>query len=86
MLNYGDDHYGQGYAQMKGAFGALTKDDILQPYMPDHDFRSSNNDHDIVYNLYVFDIRYQKNLETAQQIGVKFKFSENNHTGIYGYP
>ena len=32
ILNYGDDDYSQGYHQIKEAFKALTKDDILQPY------------------------------------------------------
>ena len=28
-------------------FGALTKNDILKPYISDHDFRSSNDGDDI---------------------------------------
>ena len=31
LLNYDDDDYSQGYSQIKEAFRALTKDDILQP-------------------------------------------------------
>ena len=31
LLNYNDDDYNQGYGQIKEAFKALTKDDILQP-------------------------------------------------------
>ena len=31
LLNYDDDDYSQGYHQIKEAFRALTKDDILQP-------------------------------------------------------
>ena len=31
LLNYADDDYSQGYHQIKEAFKALTKDDILQP-------------------------------------------------------
>ena len=42
LLNYDDDDYSQGYAQIKEAFRALTKDDILQPYILDLDFRSWN--------------------------------------------
>ena len=85
LLNYNDDDYNQGYGQIKEAFKALTKDDILQPYISDNDFRSSNNNNDIGYNLYVFDIRYQKNFENAQPIKVRFKFSENVPARIYGY-
>ena len=84
LLNYDDDDYNQGYGQIKEAFRALTKDDILQPYISDHDFRSSKNN-DIGYNLYVFDIRYQKDSENAHPIKVEFKFDQPIPAGIYGY-
>ena len=77
LLNYNDDDYKQGYGEIQQAFKALTKDDILQPYISDHDFRSSNVGNNIGYNLYVFDVRYQKNLEAAQSIKVEIKLSEN---------
>ena len=85
LLNYNDDDYNQGYGQIKEAFRALTKDDILQPYISDMDFRSSNNNNDIGYNLYVFDIRYQKKFENSQPIKVEFKFDGVVPAGIYGY-
>ena len=85
FLNYDDDNYNQGYGQIKKAFEALTKDDLLQPYISDNDFRSSNNNNDIGYILYVFDIRYQKNFENAQPIKVEFKFDAVIPAGIYGY-
>ena len=85
LLSYNDDDCSQGNGQIKEAFKALTKDDILQPYKSDHNFRSSNDDNNIGYNLYVFNIRYQKNFESAQPIKVEFKFSENIPAGIYGY-
>ena len=85
LLNYNDDDYNQGYVQIKEAFGALTKDDILQPYISDHEFRSSNNNNDIGYNLYVFDVRYQKIFENSQPIKVEFKFDGVVSAGIYGY-
>ena len=47
LLNYYDDDYSQGYGQIKKAFKTLTKDDILQPYISEDEFRSSN-DGDIV--------------------------------------
>ena len=67
-MNYDNNDYGQGYRQIKEAFTALTEDDIFKPYISDNDFRSSNDDNDIGYSLYVFDIRYQINLENAQPI------------------
>ena len=85
LLNYDDDDYAQGYGLIKEAFKALTKDDILQPYISENDFRSSNNNNDVGYNIYAFDIRYQKNFENAQPIKVEFIFSENIDAGIYGY-
>ena len=39
LLNYDDDDYSQGYHQIKEAFRALTKDDILQLYISEADFR-----------------------------------------------
>ena len=85
LLNYDDDDYSQGYGQIKEAFKALTKDDILQPYVSEDDFRSSDEGNNIGYNIYAFDIRYQKNFENAQPVKVEFKTSENVAAGIYGY-
>ena len=85
LLNYDDDNYNQGYGPIKEAFRALTKDDILQPYISDRDFRSSNKNNDIGYNLYVFDIRYQKDFENSQTIKLEFKFDGVIPAGIYGY-
>ena len=85
LLNYNDENYSQGYGQIKEAFKALTKDDILQPYISDADFRSSNDGNNIGYNIYAFDIRYQKNFESSQPIKVEFKFDGVVPAGIYGY-
>ena len=85
LLNYDDDEYSQGYGQIKEAFKALTKDDILKPYISEDDFRSSNEGNNIGYNIYAFDIRYQKNFENSQPVKVEFKFSENIAAGLYGY-
>ena len=84
LLNYNDDDYSQGYGQIKEAFKALKKDNLLQPYISDADFRSSNNDNNIGYNIYVFDMRYQKNFESSQPIKVEFKFDGLFPAGIYG--
>ena len=85
LLNYDDDDYSQAYEQIEKAFRALTKDDILQPYISDKDFRSYNVGNSIGYNLYVFDIGYQKNFEAAQPVKVEFKFDGVVPAGIYGY-
>ena len=85
LLNYDDDDYSQGYGQIKEVFRALTKGDILKPYITEDDFGSSNNNNDIGYNIYAFDIRYQKNFENAQPVKVELKFSENIPAGISGY-
>ena len=85
LLNYDDDDYSQGYGQIKEAFTSLVKDDSLTLYITYNDFRSSNDGNNIGYNLYVFDVRYQKNLESAQPVKVEIKYSENVPAGIYGY-
>ena len=75
MLNFDVDDNGQGYSQIKEAFRALTKDNVLQPYISDDDFRSSNvRVDDVGYNLYVFDIKLSKNFSDFRPIRVEFKF------------
>ena len=85
FLNYDDDDYSQGYGQIKEAFKALTKDNILQPYISENDFRSDNNGNNIGYNIHVFDIRYQKNYQSGQSVKIEFKLDEIVPAGIYGY-
>ena len=85
LLNYNDDDYSKGNGQIKEAFRALTKDNILQPYISEHDFRSSKDGNMIGYNIYAFDIQYQKNFESSQPIKVEFKFDGVVPAGIYGY-
>ena len=85
LLNYNDDNYSQGYGQIKDAFKALTKDNILQPFLSESDFRSSNDDSDIGYNRYAFDIRYHKNFQSSQPIKKDFKLDGVVLAGIYGY-
>ena len=59
LLNYNDDVYSQGYDQIKEAFRALTKDNILQPYITEDDFRSSNDRLIlfIIFTLLIYDIK-----------------------------
>ena len=41
--HYDSDHISQGYAQITGDLNCLTKDDILQIYSSEQDFRWSPN-------------------------------------------
>ena len=85
LLNYNDEDSNQGYGLIKRAFKDLTKNNILEPYITDNDFRSCNDVDNIGYILYVFDITYQKNFESAQPIKVEFKFDGVVPAGINGY-
>ena len=90
MLIYDDDCYSQGYGQINEAFKVLTKDDILKPYISDHDSISTNvsdageDDNTVGYVLYIFVNRNQKNLEGAQPLKLEIKFTVVP-AGIYGY-
>ena len=85
LLNYDDDQYSQGYSQIEEAFRKFSKDDLPKPYICDNDFRSYNDGNNIGYNLYVFDIRYQKKIERSQLIKIKFKFDGVIPAGVHGY-
>ena len=67
LLHDDDDDHSEGYGQIKETFIALTKNDILKPYISDHYFRSTNandareDDDSVGYKLYVLDMRYQNN-------------------------
>ena len=85
-LNYDDADYAQVYSQIEEAFRALTKDDILQPYISEDDWRSSNvRADDVGYNLYVFGIRYEKNFTNSQPIKVEFKIDRVVLNDVNGY-
>ena len=86
MLNYNDDDYSHGYAQTKEAFRALTKDDMLQPFISDDIFRSSIvSAVDFSSNLYVFDIRYQQIFTASQPSKVELNFDGVVPNVINGY-
>ena len=85
LLNYDDDDYSLGYGQIKEVFKALTKDNILQPYITEDAFRSPKDGDNIGYIIHAFDIRYQKNFETAQSVKVEYKFDKVIPAGLYGY-
>ena len=86
LLNYEDDDYAQGYHQIKEAFKALTKHDILQLYISEDNFRSSNvATIDVGYKIYVFDIRYQKDYTASQPIKVEYIFDGVVFINVNGY-
>ena len=86
LLKYNDDDYSKGYHQIKEAFKALTKVEILQPYISEEDFISSNAAaSDVGYILYVFDIRYQKNYTASQPIKVEFNIDGVVPNNINGH-
>ena len=85
LLKYVGDDSSQGYGQAKEAFRALRQDNVLDQYISEADFRSSNDGNDVCYNVNSFDIRYQKKFENAQPVNVVFEFLENVPVGLYGY-
>ena len=72
--------------KLRKALKALTEVNNLNPFTTDLDFRSSNEGDVIGYSLYVFDIRYQKNLKSAQLKTEESKKSKVIPAEIYGYP
>ena len=63
-MNYNDDDYSQGYAQITEPFRSLNKDDILQPYLSENDFGSSNDGDNIGYKVHSFGLGYKLGLRT----------------------
>ena len=74
--DYANDKFSQAYGEIVSCFKHLAKDDVLQPYITQKDFRSSNDYADSIpgYNLYVFDIRHHQDHSSAQPIKVIFDF------------
>ena len=71
---------------LKRAFRALTKDDILRPYISNHDFSYSNVRVDGVgYNLHDFDIRYQQNFTASQPNEIELKLDGVAPNDINGF-
>ena len=86
LINYDDNEYSQVYSQIKEAFRASTKNDILQPFLSDENLGSSNvRADDIGINLNVFDIRFRQNYTASQPITVEFEFEGVIPNVINGY-
>ena len=73
---YAVDKYSQAYGEIVSRSRHLAKDNILQPYITQKDFVTSNNypDGNPGYILYVFDIRHHQHYSSAQPIKVRFDF------------
>ena len=71
--NYAIDKYSQAYGEIVSCFRRLAKDNILQPYITQKDFITSNNyaDGKPGYGLYAFELRYRRDFSSAQPIKVK---------------
>ena len=67
-MKYADDDYSQGYGLIKEAFRALTNQNILQPYIGENVFRSSNDGDNFGSNMHFIDIRHQKNFGSSQSV------------------
>ena len=85
FLNYNVDDYSQAYGQIKEAFKALSKENILQLYIGEDVFRSSNDCDKICLHIHAFDIRYQKHFERGQSVKAEFIFNGVLPAGIFGY-
>ena len=74
--DYAIDKYSQAYGEIVSCFRHLAKDNILQPYITQKDFVTTNNypGGNPGYNLYVFDIRHHQDYSSAQTIKVRFDF------------
>ena len=74
--NYAIDKFSQAYGEIVSCFRHLAKDNILQPYITQKDFITSNNypDYNPGYILYVFDIRHHQDYSSPQPKKVRFDF------------
>ena len=74
--NYAFDKYSQAYGKTVSCFKHLAKDNILQPYVLQKDFITSNTypDGNPGYEFYVLDIRHHQGFNSAQPIKVRFDF------------
>ena len=88
LLNYDNDDYSQVYGQIKEVSKVLTKDNILQSYLTEVDFRSPTVGDDGIengHNIHAFDMRYQKSFQSGKSVKVEFKLDNVVPAGIYGY-
>ena len=81
-----DDDYSRRYGQIKEAFIALTKDDVLKACISNRDFKSSNvRADDVSYYLYIFVILYQHNSTAFQPLKVELNIDGVVRIDIIGH-
>ena len=86
---YAIDKLSRAYGEIVSCFRHLAKDNILQPYITQKDFTTSNNYRDCHpgHNLYVSDIRHHQVYSSAQRIKVMFGFRPKvpEATNLFGF-
>ena len=92
LLNFDDKYYSQWYGQSEEACKVLTKDDIPNSYITDHDFRSTNvndaeeDDYSIYWLKFIcFWYTIKEKSKATQPVTVEFEFSDKFLDGIYAY-
>ena len=86
ILKHHYDYFFQGYGQIE-AFRALSKNDILQSYITDQNFRSANDDYDMIFYVMkntfsIYDIKKIPRLPKPKK--VECKFFEDVPAGVNG--
>ena len=73
---YAIDKNSQAYGEIVSCFRHLANDNILQPYITQKDFVTSNNypDGNPGYNLYVFYFRHHQDYSSDQPKKARFDF------------
>ena len=69
LVNYIDKDYNQGFSQIKEVFRALTKDDILQPFISEEAFSLQMSGLVMLVLIYTFSIQgIRKSLQIRNQL------------------
>ena len=76
ICNCAIDKYSQAYGEVRSCFSHLAQYNILQRYITQKDFVTSNNypEGNPGYNLYVFHIRHHHEYSSPQPIKVSFDY------------
>ena len=77
-LDYSRNNFHEAYYQIENFFLKHTRDRVIKPFIGPNSFKE-------FYNLYVFDITYQKDHISSQPISVDFKFYNYPRINILNY-